>query len=186
MQVDRQILDDAMRECFTVDCNRAHEHAALLSADSPLRQSDQFHAIEFHFQVNQLLLAEHEVDLDKQRSLLDLFRNSRDADPGLRTAAAERLARMGGGPRFELMLTGTPDGGGAPDASEDAGGNDAALLAKLMRSQKPADYQAARSIIEPRLFAGSASPDDVRALAVICKAQKDTACLKNVQTFKLR
>jgi hypothetical protein len=180
LQVDRNILDDAMHECFTVNCDKAHERAALISPDSPLRQSDDFHAIEFRFEVNQLLSAEREVDLDKQRSLLDRLRNSRDADPTLRTAATERLARLGGGGRFELTLVETPDAG------EDAATNDATRIATLLRSQKPADYQMARSIIEPRLFAGKASADDVRAMVTICKAQKDAACLKNVQTLKLR
>jgi hypothetical protein len=180
LQVDREILDQAMHQCFTVDCDKAHEQAALLSPDSPLRQTDDFHAIEFRFDVNQLLRAESEIDLDKRRSLLELLRNSRNADPVLRTAAGEKLARLGGNGRFELILAATPDAG------DEAGTSDAAIILALMRSRKPADYQTARSLIEPRLFAGKASPDDVQAMATICKAQKDAACLKNVQTLKLR
>ena len=154
----------------------------MITSDSPLRGSDAFRAIQFHFEVNRFLAAEHEVDLDKQRSLLDALRNSRDADPALRTAAAERLARLGGGGRFELVLSGAPDAGDSGDAR----GGDAPLLASLLRSQRPEDYRTARAILEPRLFSGKASPDEVRAMATICKAQKDAACLKNVQTLMLR
>jgi hypothetical protein len=169
-----------MHQCFTVDCDKAHEHAALISVDSPLRESDDFHAIEFRFEVNQLLRVDSEPDVDKQRALLEQLRNSRDADPSLRMAAGERLGRLGSGARFELILAGKPDAGA--DASDD----EAAQIARLLRSQSPADYRTARALIEPRLFAGKASPDDVRAMTTICKAQKDTACLKNVQTLKLR
>jgi|HubBroStandDraft_2_1064218.scaffolds.fasta_scaffold43101_3 hypothetical protein len=180
LQVDRQILDEAMHQCFTVDCDKAHEHAALISADSPLRESDDFHAIEFRFEVNQLLRVDGEPDVDKQRALLERLRDSRDVDSVLRMSAAERLARLGSGARFELVLAGTPDAG------DEAGTNEAAEIARLMRSRQPADYQAARALIEPRLFAGKASPYDIRVMTTICKAQKDTACLKNVQTLKLR
>jgi len=188
-----------MHQCFTVDCDKAHERALQISPDSPLRQTDDFHAIEYRYEVGQLLLAEHEPDMDKQRSLLDLLRNSRDADPGLRSAAGEMLARLGGGRRFELVLAGSSPGSGPGlgpgsgsgadmpgDSTADAGSSDAALVASLMKSKKPADYQVARSLIEPRVFSGKASVDDVRAMTTICKAQKDAACLKNLKTLKLR
>jgi hypothetical protein len=55
-----------------------------------------------------------------------------------------------------------------------------------MRTKKPADYQTARSLIEPRMFAGKASPEDLRVMTVICKAQKDATCLKTVKTLQLR
>jgi hypothetical protein len=187
LDVDRQLLEEAMRQCFTVDCDRAHEHAAQISADSALRQSDDFHAIEYHFEVNRLLRAQSEPDFEKQRSMLDLIRNSTDADPGIRTAAAEMLARLGGGRRFELILAGHPDAGlDGGDSSADAGNGDTQRIAALMKSKKAADYVAARALIEPRIFSGSASPDDVRSMTTICKAQKDATCLKMIKTLKLR
>jgi hypothetical protein len=181
-QVDKDLLESAMHQCFTVDCNSAHSRASQISAESPLRSTDEFRAIEFRFEVDQLLHAEAELDVDKRRALLDQFRQDPNADAELRTVAAERLARLGGGQRFELRLGGA-DGG--TDGGVDGGSSDAAQIATLMRTKKPADYQAARLLMEPRIYSGSASLDDVKAMTIICKAQKDNVCLKTLKTLKL-
>jgi hypothetical protein len=185
LEVDRDVLADAMRQCFTADCDRAHALVLQISADSPLRQSDEFRAIEYHYEVDQLLRAEGEPNIDDRRAKLDRFRNLAEADPALRTAAAAMLARLGGGARFELTLSGQGDAG-APDADADADRAEKARIATLMRTKKPADYQTARSLIEPRIFSGKASPDDLRNMTIICKAQKDATCLKTVKTLQLR
>jgi hypothetical protein len=180
-QVDKDLLESAMHQCFTVDCESAHSRAGQISTDSPLRSTDDFRAIEFRYEVDQLLHAEAEPDVDKRRALLDQFRQNPNADADLRTAAAERLARLGSGQRFELRLV--PDGGA--DGGADGGSSDAAEIAKLMRTKKPTDYQAARLLIEPRIYSGTASPDDIKAMTIICKAQKDNVCLKTLKTLKL-
>jgi hypothetical protein len=184
VQVDKDILEAAMHQCFTVDCVTAHDRAGQIAKDSPLRETDEFRAIEYRFYAGQLLRAEAEPDFDKKRALLDQLRNDPSVDVGLRSAAGERLARLGGGRMIEVSLNGSGDGGA--DAGVDAGKSDAAQVALLMRSKKPADYQAARTLIEPRLYSGSASPDDIRAMTTICKAQKDNACLKTLKTLQLR
>jgi hypothetical protein len=183
-QVDKEVLEDAMHLCFSVDCDRAHERAAMIAADSPLRQSDDFRAIEYRFQVGRLLRAEGELDFDKRRALLDAFRSDTAVDATLRSIAAERLARMGGGRALEVLVNAGVDGG--PDGATEAGPSDAVVLARLMRSKKPADYQAARALIEPKMYDGRATPDELRALSTICKAQKDATCLKAISTLKLR
>jgi len=183
-QVDKDILDTAMHQCFTVDCDRAHERAAMIGADSPLRETDDFRAIEFRFEVSRLLRAEGEPDFAKKRAMLEHFRSDPTAEASLRSIATERLARLGGGPMFEVSVNGGTDGGS--DAATDGGrAAEAAEIAKLMRSKKPADYQAARVLLEPKMYDGRATPDDVRALTTICKAQKDSTCLKALSTLKL-
>jgi hypothetical protein len=182
LEVDRHVLDDALHQCFTLDCDAAHQRVLQLSESSALRQSDEFRAIEFHYEVNELLRADREPDLDKQRSMLDTLRNTTSAAPELRTAAGQMLARLGGGQRFELALPG-PDGGAASAAG--ASSEETAKIAALLKSKKPSDYALARALIEPRIYEGKATPDDVRAMMTICKAQKDTRCLKTIQTLKL-
>jgi hypothetical protein len=173
-----------MRQCFTVDCDLAHARASQISSDSPLRQTDDFHAIEFRFEVNELLRAEHEIDLGKKRAMLEQLRNSPEVDVGLRAAAGERLARLGNGSAaFELALAISP--GGGADAGVDAGSAEAMLLASLMRSKNPGDYQKVRDMLEPKIYGGRATPDDVRMMTTVCKAEKDTACLKMLKTLVL-
>ncbi len=170
-----------MRQCFTVDCDLAHDRASQISADSPLRQTDDFRAIEFRFEVNQLLRAEHEFDFDKKRAMLEQLRNSKEADPSLRTAAGEILARLGQGAgrsTFELALNGSPDAGA--DASSNEG-----LLTSLVRTKRPEDYEKARALLEPRIYGGRATPDDVRLMSTICKAEGDVACMKRLKTLVL-
>jgi len=166
-----------MHQCFSVDCDAAHERAKMIAADSPLRGTDDFRAIEYRFAASQLLRAEGEDDLDKRRTLLDAIRSDPAVDVSLRSIASQRLARMGAASTFELILT--PDAGAAPDA----GPSDAARVAQLMRSKKPADYAAARAILEPKIYAGTITPDELKSLSVICKAQKDNACSKTIKTM---
>jgi hypothetical protein len=174
-----------MRQCFTVDCDLAHERASQISADSPLRQSDDFHAIEFRFEVNRLLRAEGEIDLDKKRAMLEQLRSSPDADLSLRATAGEMLARLGNGrSTFELTLTGSPDAGA--EGGADLASGEATLLASLMRSKQPDDYQKVRDLLEPKMYSGRATADDVRMMTTLCKAQKDTVCLKMLKTLVLR
>jgi hypothetical protein len=171
-----------MRQCFTVDCDLAHARASQISSDSPLRQTDDFHAIEFRFEVNELLRAEHEIDFGKKRAMLERLRNSPEVDVGLRAAAGERLARLGNGSAaFELAIS--SDGGS--DAGVDAGSAEATLLASLMRSKKPEDYQKVRDLLEPKIYGGRATPDDVRMMTTVCKAAKDMTCLKMLKTLVL-
>jgi hypothetical protein len=183
LEVDREILEEALHECFTVDCDRARDRVAELSQSSPLRQSDDFHAIEFRHEVNEYLRAERETDFDKQRSMLLVIRDTATAPPELRAAAGQWLARLGGGQKFELILAGHGDAG-APSGA-DAGSDEAARIAALMKTKLPGDYDAARSLIEPRIYSGKASPEDVRNMLTICKAQKDARCLKTMKTLKL-
>ena len=182
-QVDKDFLESAMHQCFLVDCESAHGRASQIAADSPLRASDDFRAIEFRFEVDQLLHAEAEPDLDKRRALLDQFRSNPGADAELRTAAAERLARLGGGPMSSSGSLRAPTA--APTPRQTVARATPHRIAKLMKSKKPADYQAARALIEPRIYSGTASADDIKAMTTICKAQKDNACLKTIKTLKL-
>jgi hypothetical protein len=183
-EVDRQILESAMHQCFTVDCDLGYARASEISADSPLRQTDDFRAIEFRFQVNQLLRAEHEFDLDKKRARLEQLRSSPEADVALRAAAGEILARLGNGrSSFEFALIGSPDAGA--DAGQDAESGEATLLTELMRSKQPEDYQKVRSLLEPKIYGGHATPDDIRTMTTVCKAQKDAVCLKMLKTLIL-
>jgi hypothetical protein len=183
LEVDRETLAEAMHECFTIDCDRARDLAAQISPNSPLRQTDEFHAIEYRHEVNAFLRAENETDFDKQRAMLATLRDTTDAVPEIRAAAAQLLARLGGGRRFELVLAGHPDAG--TDAGADAKAELSARIALLMKSKTPGDYEAARSLVEPRIYSGEATPDDVRTMTTICKAQKDTRCLKTLKTLKL-
>jgi hypothetical protein len=180
--VDKDLLELAMHQCFTVDCDGAHRRASQIAPDSPLRTTDDFHAIEYRYQVNRLLAAEAEGDVDKRRAGLEQLKDDPKYEVGLREAASRQLARLGGGKTFELEIHAEDAGA---EAGRDGGDPEAVRVAELMRSRKPDDYQAARAIVEPRIYNGHATVDDVRVMTTICKAQKDEPCLRTLRILKL-
>ena len=54
----------------------------------------------------------------------------------------------------------------------------------LAASKNPADWQTARNILEPRVFAGHASPQEVRLLEAICAHQGDRTCVEACKQFE--
>lgn len=54
----------------------------------------------------------------------------------------------------------------------------------LAASKNPADWQKARNILEPRVFAGHASPQEVRLLEAICAHQGDRTCAEACKQFE--
>ncbi len=51
-------------------------------------------------------------------------------------------------------------------------------LDDLANSVTSADWQKARNVLEPKVVTGTATQDEIKLLEVICKNQKDRACLK--------
>jgi hypothetical protein len=48
----------------------------------------------------------------------------------------------------------------------------------LVGSANPADWDRARSILEPRVFGKHPSGEDVRMLKSVCKQQHDSNCVQ--------
>jgi hypothetical protein len=54
----------------------------------------------------------------------------------------------------------------------------------LALSSNASDVQRARDLLEPRVFGGRASPDEVRLLEAICKQQRDPQCTRQCKQFE--
>jgi hypothetical protein len=171
-KVEQDLVEMSLHECLTLDCERAFAHVSTLPAKSPLRMSDAFHAIEYHYDADRLLRADIEPDLTKRRAMYKAVAESPTTDSRLVLAAAERVARLGVATAgaSEVALNATAS------AAVEAAAASADLLAKS-RSKIASDQNEVRAKLEPKVFAGKATRDDVAMLRTVCKAQKDTACL---------
>lgn len=70
--------------------------------------------------------------------------------------------------------------GGARDGGKgrrDAGGSDYERALELSET----DTDGARSILEPKVMTGKGTPDEVRLMHQLCKAQSDQACLETLK-----
>jgi hypothetical protein len=179
-KVDQDLLDRAFHECFVAECDRAYPHVSELPPASPLRQTEAFRAIHYRYDADRLLHADTETDMGKRRELLESVANSLTSDPALRLNANQRLARLGvnAAAAQEVALN------AATNASVVAAKEKADLL-KKSTSKVAADQNEVRAAIEPKIFSGKATPEDVAMLRTVCKAQKDTACLKRLSKLIL-
>ncbi len=175
-KLEQDLVDLALHDCFAADCERAYAHLAELPSGSPLRQSDAFRAVQYRYDADRLLRADVEQDLEKRRAALEAIASSRTAEASLRLGAAERISRLGVAPLRagqELAVNALP--GAATPAAIAA--QEAAELLTKSRSQDPADQREVRARLEPRIYSGKGTPDDVAMLRVVCKAQHDDTCL---------
>lgn len=80
----------------------------------------------------------------------------------------------------------TRDPGTGHDAPRDAGKaaplSDMEKVRQLML-QGPGSYPAARTILEPKVFGGRASAEEIGALKAICKGQGDKACVDHCKSL---
>jgi hypothetical protein len=179
-KVELDLVNDALHECMTLDCERAHAHLTTLPAQSPLRASDSFHAVEYRYDAERLLRADIEPDLTKRMAEYKAVFETPGVDTQLKLAASERIARLGTTTNAATELSVNASVNAVAAAAAEA----ADLLAKS-RSKNPADQAAVRAKLEPRIFTGKATADDVGMLRTVCKAQHDTACITRLDRLIL-
>jgi hypothetical protein len=183
-KIDQDIVDGAFHDCFLGNCERAYAHLSEVSPTSPLRSSDVFRAIQYRYDADRILRADIEPDPAKRRATYEAIANSPTTDGLLRITAAEHLAHLSlqsPGSGQELAINAGPDAGSAEAATREA----ADLLAKS-RSKDPSAQSEARAKLEPKIYSGKASASDVAMLRNICRAQRDTTCLHQLERLILR
>ena len=185
-KVDQDLVDLALHDCFFGNCETAHSHLSQVTVGSPARQSVAYRAVQYRYDADRMLRADVEPDLQKRRALYSTLAASLETDGGLRLAASERIARLGimtpgGGGASEIALNARTD---APSPSVVAAQEVAALLV-LSRSKDPADLTQVREKLEPKIYSGKATRDDLAMLRTVCKTQRDTTCLRQLDKLIL-
>jgi hypothetical protein len=174
--LDQDVVDLAFHECFSGDCERAHAHLSEIAAAAPIRRTDAFRAIQYRFAADRMLHADADPDLVARRAAYQTIADSPDTDTLMRLAANERISRLGAkvlSHASEVTI----------NARADAGDPVALQVAELLRQSKskdPGDQSHVRAVLEPKMFSGKASAEDVLMLRRVCKAQADTGCLRQL------
>ena len=183
-KIDQDLLDRAFHDCFAADCERAHAHLSELSPASVLHRSDAFRAVQYRYDADRMLRADVEGDMAKRRAAYQAIADSEGTEGTLRLAAAERIARLGARTleaAQEVALNARTDAG-SPAAIAAAA---AAELLRQSRSADPVEQNKVRAELEPKVYAGKASYEDVGMLRRVCKAQHDAVCLRQLDRLIL-
>jgi hypothetical protein len=180
-EADKQLLSDAMHECFTLSCDDAIRKVSTLAPDSALRRTDEFAAIEYRRVAEELLAADIEPNTEKRRAMLQAIQGSASLPASLRTAATFRLTKLSAPAPVSFAVTfGGADAGTSNPAI--AGGGSAATepdlinVFDLAHTGKKGNLRKARTILEPKVASGRATGEEVKLLVRICKSLGDRAC----------
>jgi len=198
---DTTTVLDAKRLCDQGDCETAHQRVSKLADASPARGTQEFRDVEFKWAAMTLLRADGEQDMQTKRSLLERVAESATVDPQVRSTASDRLSLLQPGP----VMAQPKDAGKAtapppqppvhqpPDAPQTAAPTTAPprpppaakqTAFDLAKSDNPADWQKARDMLEPRVFAKRGTADEVRLLKALCKRQSDRTCTETLKNLE--
>jgi pSer/pThr/pTyr-binding forkhead associated (FHA) protein len=203
---DAAMLADAKRMADIGDVEGAHQKASTLAAGSPLHTSDDFKYIEVKWTMSTFMQSDAETDPAGKAALLKKLISDPYADPTVKKTAADRLAALdlSAAPSASRDTGKHPLGAAAPAPPTvhppGASGTHVAppppepgtrpirsapppqaTLMDLASSPNPADWQKARDILDPKVFGRrGATPDDMRMLKAICKAQHDQQCVSEL------
>jgi hypothetical protein len=175
-KLDQEVVDLAFHECFSGDCERAHAHLSDIPAAAPIRRSDAFRAIQYRFAADRMLHADADPDPAGRRAAYQAIADSADTDTLMRLAANERISRLGVtalSHASEVTLNARTDAG-------DPAALQVTELLRLSKSKDASDQNHVRAVLEPKMFSGKASLEDVMMLRRVCRAQADAACLRQL------
>jgi len=194
-------LQAAKKECDEGNCDLAHDRLiAKLAKNSPLKQSPDYQNIETRWADQMLAQADKETDPSKKRSLL---RNVQ-ADEGVpltrRNIATAKLAELDAATNVAPTISAPPH----PTAPQNTATNPTTTVTSNPSNTAPiathtahpsgggsvfdkartlslaGDQQGARALLEPRVFGGRGTSDEIELLKGICKAQHDKVCLSSI------
>jgi pSer/pThr/pTyr-binding forkhead associated (FHA) protein len=208
---EQLVLQNAKKQCQEKgDCEGAHDLLmANISDGSPIRLSPDFKYIETRWADTMLDRAQTEPNEDKKRSMLRLVAQSNTIDDDRRKIANTRLNELNAvatnvtpsntvptviqpsntapvpTPSVTHTVptatvthtvpttTATPTKTAPPPATSP--------LDRARALYLSGDKGGARTILEPRVFGHTASPEEVKFLKDICKEQGDQACRDKIK-----
>jgi pSer/pThr/pTyr-binding forkhead associated (FHA) protein len=193
-------MAEAKKLCFERnDCDAAHDKLMVTISDgSPLRLSEDFKGIEMRWADGLLARADTETDEAKKRSMLRMVERATTVDDSRRKIASTKLKEMDAAlemhvsPDVSSVATIAPPStkpthAASTHATAPSGTGTRTkpptqtLMEKASALYLAGDLQGARALLEPRVFAGKGSPEEVKFLDQVCKAQGDKACREAIK-----
>lgn len=187
----------AKKECDQGSCDVGHMTlVAKVGKTSPLRQSSDFQYVETRWADQMLAQADQEPDPMKKRTLLRAVTGDDGVPLTRRNVATAKLAELDAAATVEptARVPGNVSHPATPTHTTVAPTNTATAVATSHVSHPPrsnalaqaralslaGDNAGARTLLEPHVFGGHGSPDEVRMLKGICKAQHDKGCIAEI------
>ncbi len=197
-------LRAAKKLCDDGNCDVAHDKLILdVAKGSPLRQSSDYQNIETRWADDVLARADKEADPTKKRALLRLVTDDDGVPLTRRNVAKAKLAELDAAtsvqptatnvvipepthtaaPTHTAMTNPTATVTAVPTATHTAthphGGSN--VLQQASALSLAGDNAGARALLEPHVFGGHGSAEEVRMLKGICKAQHDKECVAAIE-----
>ena len=197
-------LRAAKKLCDEGKCDVAHDKLILdIGKASPLKQSSDYQTIETRWADDVLTRADKETDPAKKRSLLRLVTDDDGVPLTRRNVATAKLAELDAAASVTASATNVaPTTATAPTHTATnptstvatavpttthtgtvphphSGGSN--VLQQASALSLAGDNAGARALLEPHVFGGHGSPEEVRMLKGICKAQHDKSCVAAIE-----
>jgi pSer/pThr/pTyr-binding forkhead associated (FHA) protein len=206
--LDQSVMEEAKRLSASGEHDAAHEKLATLPEGSPLRDSAIVRDIEGKWADDMFARAATSTDLARRRSLLEQVSSAPLVDAERRKRAADMITQMdtdgtdiGSLPVAEVktkdagaMLAPNPfDGTSKPPAAttKPAGTTPPATTTPAAATtgatadnareailNKEDGEARARRMLEPKVWSGRASEEEIKMLRAICRHQRDSACVQ--------
>jgi pSer/pThr/pTyr-binding forkhead associated (FHA) protein len=189
-------LQAAKKMCDEGSCDVAHlTLVAKIAKTSPVRQSSDFQNIETRWADQVLSQADKESDPNRKRTLL----HSITADDGVPLTrlniANAKLAELDAATHIVTTATTAPPppvpthtapvhtavSTATAVPTHTAHPHSSNVLQQASALSLAGDNAGARALLEPRVFRGHGSPDEVRMLKGVCKAQHDKECIAAIE-----
>jgi pSer/pThr/pTyr-binding forkhead associated (FHA) protein len=201
----RQLLEEIKQLAAQGDLDAAHQRIMVDATSAPtISDAPEAREIESRWADSVLARASVERDIATRRSLLSMVAQATLVDAGRRRIAAEKLKEtdylatdVKELPKAKgsqaSMANGSPDSPPKPRAvlaadpwsQPAAATRSSSLAAQDPQASKATDLALqgrdgeakARAQLEPRVWSGRASPEEIRMLRAICKHMGDRACI---------
>lgn len=189
---DSQVIKEAQDLVAAKDFERAHTKLQAINDNSPARDSDAFKEIESKWADWMFSKVDQLQDVAEKKRLLQEITKAQSVSADQRKKAADMLQGLAGPePTTQPQQGGgtyvpqNPGGGSFGTASGGAAGT--ATTAKPTETSTPSgptappppgqfDQSAMRKSLEPKVWAGKASEDEIRLLIALCKHDHDAVC----------
>ncbi|MCL2725167.1 MAG: FHA domain-containing protein [Polyangiaceae bacterium] len=189
---EHALLLEAKKACSVDDCEIPHSQITTqLAPTSPLRDSMDFKLIEATWADSILKAAQAEPNPVERRALLVRVANAPTVDEARRKLANEKIAEIdkptrtpnpSPGPGAARTLTSPsalPAASARPVVTPPA--QKATALEKARAAALGERYGEVRSLLEKHVRAGHGTPEEARLLRGACQAQRDTACVADIE-----
>jgi ABC transport system ATP-binding/permease protein len=183
---DQRTLKTAQESLHAGDVEGAHKKLQEISETAPARESDLFKDIEEQWANGMFADVERAVKSEDKLRLLNVIASTASVPAALRTKAADMIATLNAEspppPRFDgegsqpFPGSGFPSTLSHPSPGSPAPSKSNETATSPARNLDASTFPAQKRALEPRVWSGKATTDEIKWLRAICGQLGDKAC----------